>query len=111
MAATISRLMRRSSGTYFVYILSSSSGTLYVGITNNVLRRGAEHSIGQPNSFTTRYKLNRLVYFETYTDVTKAIAREKQIKSYRREKKIALIRSINPSWVDLRRKLMRESLL
>ena len=102
--------MSRSSNSYFVYILSSISGTFYVGISNNVLRRGAEHSIGQPNSFTSRYNVNRLVYFEAYTDVTKAIAREKQIKSYRREKKIALIRSMNPSWIDLRRKLLRESL-
>ena len=105
------RLMAPSAGTYFVYILSSISGTLYVGISNNVLRRGAEHSIGQPNSFTARYKVDRLVYFETYSDVTRAIAREKQIKGYRREKKIALIRSINPSWIDLRGKLLRESLL
>lgn len=103
--------MRRSTNTYFVYILSSISGTLYVGISNNVLRRGAEHSIGQPNSFTSRYKVDRLVYFETYSDVTRAIAREKQIKGYRREKKIALIRGMNPSWIDLRRKLLLESLL
>ena len=103
--------MGRSSSTYFVYILSSISGTLYVGISNNVLRRSAEHSIAQRNSFTSRYRVNRLVYFETYTDVTKAIAREKQIKAYRREKKIALIRSMNPSWIDLRRTLLRESLL
>lgn len=102
--------MAQSCRTYFVYILSSISGTLYVGISNNVLRRRAEHSIGQPNSFTTRYKVNRLVYFETYTDATKAIAREKQIKGYRREKKMALIRSMNPSWIDLRSRLLRESL-
>ena len=105
------RLMRRSPNTYFVYILSSISGTLCVGISNNILRRGAEHSIGQPDSFTARYKVNRLVYFETYTDVMKAIAREKQIKGYRREKKLALIRSTNPSWIDLRSKILRESLL
>lgn len=103
--------MRSSANTYFVYILSSISGTLYVGISNNVQRRSAEHVIGQANSFSARYKVNRLVYFEIFTDAVKAIAREKQIKGYRREKKIALIKKMNPSWIDLRRKLLRESLL
>lgn len=103
--------MRPSANIYFVYILSSISGTLYVGISNNVQRRSAEHVIGQANSFSARYKVNRLVYFEIFTDAVKAIAREKQIKGYRREKKIALIKKMNPSWIDLRRKLLRESLL
>jgi putative endonuclease len=103
--------MRRSPNTYFVYILPSLSGTLYVGISNNVLRRSAEHLIGKAGSFTTRYQVNRLVYFETFTDVVAAIAREKQIKGYRREKKIALIKSMNPSWVDLRKRLVREILM
>lgn len=103
--------MRRSATCFFVYILSSLSGTLYVGISNNVQRRTAEHWIGKSGSFTTRYEVNRLVYFETYTDVVKAIAREKQIKGWRREKKIALINGMNPSWRDLRKELLETTLL
>ena len=103
--------MRRSPTTYFVYILSSLSGTLYVGVSNNVQRRSAEHSIGKSGSFTARYGVDRLVYFETYTDVAKAIAREKQIKGWRREKKIALINSTNPSWRDLRKDVLKATLL
>lgn len=103
--------MSRSPSVYFVYILSSLTGTLYVGISNNVQRRATEHLIGESGSFTSRYGVNRLVYFEAFTDVLKAIAREKQVKGWRREKKIALIRSINPSWKDLRRELLKASLL
>jgi putative endonuclease len=76
----------RAGKIYFVYILSSLSGTLYIGISNNVQRRSAEHWIGKAKSFTTRYKVDRLVYFETFSDIVKAIARETQIKSWRREK-------------------------
>jgi putative endonuclease len=100
-----------SCRVFFVYILSSLSGTLYVGISNNVQRRSAEHRIGSKKSFTARYSVDRLVYFETFSDVVKAIAREKQIKSWRREKKIALIRSMNPSWKDLRAELRQAVLL
>jgi putative endonuclease len=96
---------------YFVYMLTSLSGTLYVGITNNVQRRSAQHSIGKSGSFTERYRVDRLVYFETHSDVRKAIAREKQIKGWRREKKIALIKSMNPAWKDLRKELLRATLL
>ncbi|HET9741240.1 MAG TPA: GIY-YIG nuclease family protein [Terriglobales bacterium] len=66
--------------TYFVYILASLSGTLYVGVTNNLHRRRAQHKIGSADSFTTRYRVDRLVYFECYSDILKAIAREKEIK-------------------------------
>jgi putative endonuclease len=76
-----------------------------VGISNNVQRRSAEHSIGSNRGFTSRYSIDRLVYFETFSNVVKAIAREKQIKGWRREKKIALIKSMNPSWRDLRKEL------
>jgi putative endonuclease len=98
-----SRLVRQ---VYFVYIMASLSGTLYVGYSNNLQRRRAQHSIGSPNAFTARYKVDCLVYFETYTDIRKAQFREKQIKSWRREKKIALIRSMNPSWLDLSKDLL-----
>lgn len=87
--------------TYFIYILASLSGTLYVGVTNNLHRRRAEHRIGSADSFTTRYRVDRLVYFECYSDILQAIAREKEIKSWRREKKIALIGKTNPEWRNL----------
>jgi putative endonuclease len=103
--------MRRSPSVYFVYILSSLSGTLYVGISNNVQRRTAEHWIGKSGSFTSRYAVNRLVYFECFGDVVKAIAREKQIKGWRRETKIVLIESMNPSWRDLRETLLQSAIL
>jgi putative endonuclease len=88
---------------YYVYILASLSGTLYIGITNNLERRMVEHKEGLIPGFTKQYGVYRLVYFEVYTDVRNAIRREKQLKGWRREKKIALIRSTNPSWKDLAR--------
>ena len=94
--------MSRNSRVYFVYILSNLSGTLYVGVTNNLQRRVAEHRIGSESAFTTRYCIDRLVYFECFGDVVKAIAREKQVKGWRREKKINLIKGLNPAWRDLR---------
>jgi len=86
--------------TYYVYILSSRSRTLYVGVTNNLARRLAQHRRGQ-STFTRRYRICRLVYFETTNDAMSAIAREKQIKAYRRSKRTALITSVNPAWNDL----------
>jgi len=102
--------VRRSPTVYFVDILSSLSGTLYVGISNNVQRRSAEHSIGQKGFVHSQYAVNRLVYFETFTAVVKSIALEKQIKSWQREKKIALIKCMNPSWRDLRKSLLETTL-
>jgi putative endonuclease len=87
--------------TYSVYILSSRSRVLYVGVTSRLLERVKEHREGTTPGFTTQYKIHRLVYFETSRDVKAAIAREKQIKSYSRAKKIALIESMNPTWNDL----------
>ena len=87
---------------YWVYILSSTSGTLYVGITNDLNIRVVQHATkSSPKSFTARYNVHKLVYFESYSDVRAAIAREKQLKGYRRSKKIALIEEHNPHWVDL----------
>jgi putative endonuclease len=86
---------------FCVYILSSESGTLYVGVTNNLTRRIAEHKSGIGSVFTAKYQVHRLVFFETAPDARSAIAREKQIKSWRREKKLALIRETNPTWRDL----------
>lgn len=87
---------------YFVYILDSISRVLYVGVTSNLYNRVRQHKAGEdPNSFTARYRVNRLVYLEEHESIQKAIEREKQIKRWRREKKVVLIESINPKWKDL----------
>jgi putative endonuclease len=86
---------------YYVYILTSKSGTLYTGMTNNLERRVQQHQQKLIEGFTSKYNVNRLVYYETYNNVRDAIAREKQIKSWRRSKKITLIKTMNPKWRDL----------
>lgn len=86
---------------YYVYIMTNNSGTLYTGVTNNLERRVVEHKQQVTPGFTSRYKIARLVYFETTTGVLAAIEREKQIKGFVRQKKFALIRSMNPLWKDL----------
>jgi putative endonuclease len=86
---------------YYVYIMSSRSRTLYVGITNDIERRVAEHKEGLVPGFTQRYRVNRLVYMERFGEVVDAIAREKQLKGCSRAKKIALIYEANPAWDDL----------
>ncbi len=85
----------------FVYIMSSLSRTLYTGVTNHLERRAFEHKEGQPGSFTARYHVNRLVYFEEFGDINQAITREKEIKRLTRRRKIKLIESMNPDWRDL----------
>ena len=87
--------------TFFVYIMTNRSGTLYVGVTNDLERRVFEHKEKLVPGFTARYRIDTLVFFETTEDVWVAIDREKQIKSWRREKKVLLINSMNPSWRDL----------
>ena len=86
---------------YYVYILSSLSRKLYIGITNNLEKRIWEHKEGIVESFTKRYHINRLVYFEYTNAVYAAIEREKQLKKWRRLKKIKLIETMNPDWKDL----------
>lgn len=86
---------------YYVYIMASSSGTLYIGVTNDVGDRCWMHKAGEGSEFTRRYKVDRLVYYECYRYVKTAIAREKQLKGWRRSKKVALIESENPSCRDL----------
>jgi putative endonuclease len=88
-------------GTYFVYILCSATGTLYVGVTNNLEIRVEQHRLGQGGRFTSMYKVRRLVYWEGTSDVCEAITREKQIKGRRRARKLALIQAANPKMVDL----------
>lgn len=90
--------MRRS---YFVYILTNKSNTLYIGITNNLNRRIYEHKKGLISGFTNRYNLYKLIYFEEYKSSLDAIRREKQLKTWRRTKKIALIKKINPDFKEL----------
>lgn len=87
--------------TYFVYILASRSRTLYIGMTNSLLHRLAEHKDGTASEFTRQYKIHRLVYYESFQYVNDAIRRETQLKGWRRSKKIALIESLNPAWADL----------
>ncbi len=89
---------------YWVYIVSSLTGTLYIGMTNSIERRMWEHKSGGFEGFASKYKCNRLVYFENFDDVKKAIDREKQLKGWSRRKKIALIESVNPRWQDLAEK-------
>jgi putative endonuclease len=86
--------------TYSVNILASRSRCLYVGVTNDLRRRLAEHRAGRV-TFTARYRCARLVYFDTTSDVRAAIARETQLKRWRRAKKVALIERMNPGWEDL----------
>jgi len=86
---------------YWVYILTSGSGTLYIGVTNNIYRRICEHKSRAFDGFASTYHCTRLVYREGFDDVRNAIAREKQLKGWRREKKIALIERQNPRWQDL----------
>ena len=87
--------------TYCVYIMANQSRTLYVGFTNNIRQRVRQHKDGLVEGFASRYKINSLVYFETFRDVTSGIAREKQIKRWSREKKLRLIQKENPDWRDL----------
>ena len=75
-------------------------GTLYIGVTNNVLRRSSQHKQAETEGFTKRYKLNKLVYIETSERIEEAIAREKQLKNWKRQWKIELIESVNPEWTD-----------
>jgi putative endonuclease len=87
--------------TSYVYIMASRSRTLYTGVTNDLERRVAEHKRHLTPGFTSRYRFERLVYFETWRRIRDAIHREKQIKAWRRSKKIALIESMNVTWSDL----------
>jgi putative endonuclease len=88
--------------TYWVYILASRKhGTLYIGVTGDLAGRVYEHRAGITPGFTTRYGVHMLVYFEMFGMIDEAIAREKRLKKWRRDWKIALIEERNPTWVDL----------
>ena len=85
-----------------VYILANRrNGTLYIGVTSNLIKRVWEHKNNIADSFTKRYKIHCLVYYETYTDMLQAIAREKNLKNWQRRWKLQLIENTNPEWKDL----------
>jgi putative endonuclease len=86
---------------FYVYILSSRSRTLYIGVTNALRSRVLEHREKVPGSFTARYNIDRLVYFERFKYINNAIARERELKDWNRAKKVALITTKNPTWEDL----------
>jgi putative endonuclease len=95
--------------TYYVYILSNRRRTvLYTGMTNDLRRRLAEHALHQPGTFTATYQVTELVHCELFDMPSEAIAREKQIKGWRREKKLALILRTNPEMVDLKQTVLDE---
>ena len=88
--------------TFYVYILASKiGGTLYIGVTNDLIRRIAEHKAKLAEGFTKKYGVGRLVYFECFEDIEHAIHREKRLKKWPREWKIKLIEEKNPDWIDL----------
>ena len=92
----------REERSYAVYILASQrNGTLYVGVTNDLVRRVWEHRQGEVEGFTKTHEVKRLVYYETFCDITAAIEREKRLKRWRRTWKLELIEKANPTWKDL----------
>ena len=97
--------MPKREYNFYVYMTASSSGTLYIGMTNDLIRRIAEHKEVKIEGFSKKYSCNKLVYYEHHKYVYNAIEREKEIKKWRREKKQDLIKTINPHWNDLYREL------
>jgi putative endonuclease len=92
---------------YFVYIMASKrNGTLYVGVTNDLLRRVYEHKNDLVEGFSRTYEVHSLVWFESTASIEAAITREKQLKNWKREWKIALLESVNPNWNDLYESLL-----
>jgi len=86
---------------YYVYILSSKSRVIYVGVTGFLMARILRHKAGEGRAFTSKYRVHRLVYYHSFQNIGDAIARETEIKAWRREKKVALIQADNPTWEDL----------
>ncbi|MFA6391329.1 MAG: GIY-YIG nuclease family protein [Patescibacteria group bacterium] len=92
---------------YYVYIMASKkNGTLYIGVTNNIIRRVYEHKNNEVEGFSKKYKVHRLVYYEQTENVESALNREKQLKKWNREWKINLIQKENPNWKDLYNELI-----
>ena len=86
---------------YYVYIMTNATRTLYIGVTNDLLKRVYEHKGKLTGGFTKKYNVTWLAYYEVTTDVYTALTREKQLKKWSRGKKVALIESLNPRWRDL----------
>ncbi len=86
---------------YWVYVMASETGTLYIGVTNDLTRRVSEHKQDLVKGFTQKYSCHKLVYYENYSNIKQAIQREKIIKGWLRKKKQDLIKSVNPKWNDL----------
>ena len=87
---------------YYVYIMASKrNGTLYTGVTSDLIRRVWQHKSGETPGFTSKYKVNQLVYYEVHTDILVAIKREKNIQAWKRNWKLRLIEEHNPDWNDL----------
>ena len=90
------------SEQYFVYIMTNKHNTvLYTGVTNDLWRRVSEHKMKLHPGFTSKYNIDKLVYFEPFADINEAIAREKQIKAGSRQKKIDIVQEMNPEWKEL----------
>jgi len=87
--------------SFYVYILSNASRTLYVGVTNDLVRRVWEHKQGSVPGFTSKYHVTQLVWFEQTINIAAAVAREKQLKGWVRKEKVALVSASNPKWLDL----------
>jgi len=90
-----------SERSYYVYIMASRSLNLYTGVTNSIYQRTLQHKSGEIDGFSKKYNINQLVYYEVFRYIGNAIAREKQIKAWTRAKRLALIKSLNPTWQDL----------
>ena len=94
---------------FWIYILTNKNrSVLYIGMTNSLSRRVHQHQSGETDGFAATYQCRRLVYYEHYRNVNEAIARETQLKKWRREKKLALINRMNPQWNDLSRQLFQD---
>jgi putative endonuclease len=100
-----STFVRRHAKTFYVYILASPTRTLYTGFTSDLQKRLWQHRSKSILGFSSRYQVTRLVYYEVVAEALAGIAREKQIKGWSREKKIELIKGMNPEWEDLSKKL------
>lgn len=85
---------------YYVYIMSSINKVLYIGVTNDLVRRTIQHRSGLHDGFTKKYNCKRLVYYEHFIDINQAIHREKELKGWKRNRKIDLIEKENPNWLD-----------
>ena len=93
--------MTRREHRYFVYIMSSHTRVLYIGVTNDLERRVQQHKSGTGSAFTARYRVKHLVHYEETSDVHAALEREKYLKGWTRSRKVALIETDNPDWRDL----------